>query len=317
MRILFFLVLITINAPLLYAQGVVVDITRAGVGAVPDGDCRIDLRVSDCQQLDGMQTITVAPGQQVALFLEWQNAGSADFREVRATDQNNDEVFPPVTSTLFPNETAFRNTFFEAPTMPGTYATLVTLTAIDFNDREDTDQYRFFIIVDESLPVELADFQAQLSEKGEVDLFWRTLEERDNDHFVVERSRHGSTFTEVGAVAGARESLTEQAYTFRDPFPLPGRSFYRLRQVDRDGTATLSQVVSVEVDRGLTLYPNPTEGQLSIAGFAGGRVDVYDSLGRRILGQNLAKDGTLDVTTMASGRYLLRTDAGSRWWIKR
>ena len=316
MRILLFLALIMISAPNLYAQ-VVIDITRAGVGPTPDAACRDDLAVPDCQHLDGMQAITVAPGAQVALFMEWRNAGSADFQEVQATDQDNNQVFPPVMQTLFPGETAFRNVFFNAPAASGTYATLVTLTAIDFSGAQDIDQYRFFITVDQSLPVELAGFQAQLTDKGQVDLSWQTLRETNNDHFVVERSKDGRTFSEVGVVAGPRESRTEQAYTFRDQRPLPGQNFYRLRQVDQDGTTTFSRVIPIEVNKGLTLYPNPTKDQLSLAGFTGGRVDIYDSRGRRLLGKNLPKDGALDVTELAPGRYLLRTDAGSRWWVKR
>jgi hypothetical protein len=57
-----------------------------------------------------------------------------------------------VVQTPFPGEMAFRNTFFNGSAASGTYTTLVTLTAIDFNDREDTDQFRFFITVDQTLP---------------------------------------------------------------------------------------------------------------------------------------------------------------------
>jgi hypothetical protein len=46
----------------------------------PDSDCRDDLAVPDYKLFDGKQTITVAPGAQIALFMEWHNNGSADFR---------------------------------------------------------------------------------------------------------------------------------------------------------------------------------------------------------------------------------------------
>lgn len=315
MRFILFVALIIISAPTLYAQ-TVIDITRSGVGATPDANCQDNLAAPDCQHLNGMQSISVAPGAQVALFIEWRNAGTADFQEVQATDQDNNQVFPTVMQTLFPGQTASRNVFFDAPVASGTYATLITLTATDFAGGQDIDQYRFFITVDQSLPVELTSFEAQLTNKGQVDLTWQTLQEMDNDHFSIERSKNGQTFTEVGAVAGARESRTEQTYTFRDHQPLPGLSFYRLRQVDRDGTSTLSQVLSVEATNEFTLYPNPAKDQLSLAGFAGGRVDIYDSLGRRMLGQNLTKDTALDVAQLTPGRYLLRTDTGSRWWVK-
>ena len=317
MRFLFFLALITISIPTSYAQGVVIDITREGVGTVPDGECRIELPIPDCRHFDGVQAITVGPGAQVALFMEWQNNGSVDFQEVRAIDQAGNPVFPPVTQPLLIGETAFHNTFFTAPVIPGNYATLVTLTAIDINDREDTDQYRFFITVDQALPVELADFQAQSNDKGQVDLSWRTLNEIDHDRFYIERSRDGLSFEEVGAVAGAEEGLTEQAYTFRDHTPFSGQNYYRLRQIDRDETATYSRVIIAVVEWRLSLYPNPAGEQLSLAGFAGGWVEIYDGLGRRMLGQTLLADGSLTVAQLPPGRYLLRTEGGSQWWVKR
>ncbi|MEM9930748.1 MAG: hypothetical protein AAF840_13060, partial [Bacteroidota bacterium] len=165
MRILFFFALFC-SASLLHAQGVVVDITRAGIGATPDAACDLALQEPDCRQFDGVQNITVAPNAQVALFLEWENQGTADIREVRVTDQDNNLFLPVITQTLLPGEDAFRNTFFRAPEDPGTYTTLLTLTAVDFNDRTDTDQFRFFITVDQSLPVALTEFHASPAAKG-------------------------------------------------------------------------------------------------------------------------------------------------------
>lgn len=317
MRFLLFLALILISVPTLNAQGVVVNITRAGIGATPDGPCSLALRVSDCQHFDGVQDITVAPGAQVALFLEWQNNGSADFREVRVTDQNNDLFMPVVTQTLFPTEIDFRNTFFTAPMVPGTYTTLLTLTAIDFNDREDTDQFRFFITVDQSLPAELADFQAHVTPKEQVDLAWRTVQEFDNDQFIIERSNNGHTFQEVGAVAGAGTSSTEQQYRYRDHTPFTGQNFYRLRQVDHDGTTTYSKVVEVNTHAIFKVYPNPADESLSLAGFAGGWVEIYDGFGRRMIGKSVAANGSLPVEQLVPGRYLLRTEHGQHWWVKR
>ena len=157
------------------------------------------------------------------------------------------------------------------------------LTSIDFNELKDTGQFRLIITVNQALPVKLVGFKVPLADKGLVDLFWRTLRKKDNDHFGVKRSKNGRTVTDVGAIAGARGSRAEQA--------------------------TFNRVIPIEVNNELTLYPNPAEAQLSLAGFAGGRVDIYDGLGRRLLGQNLPKDDAIDVAGLAPGRYLLQTDA--------
>ncbi len=315
MRTFSFLLLLFCALPLT-AQGVVVTITRAGIGATPDGACRSDVAAADCRAFDGNQNLTVAPGAEVGLFLEWRNDGSADIREVRATDQMGNIILPTLVRTLFPGETDFENIFFPAPAIPGSYTILLTLTATDFNDREDTDQFRYFLTVDQSLPVALTDFRAAPTDKGQVDLTWRTLQETNHDSFEVERSADGRTFHQVGAAAGAGESFTEQAYHFRDETPLAGRNFYRLRQVDLDGSSRYSYVVAATPVATFRVYPNPTREGLSLAGFAGGWVAVFDGLGRRLLVRQLAAGSPLSVSELAPGRYLLKTASGQQWWVK-
>ncbi|MBC6995466.1 T9SS type A sorting domain-containing protein [Neolewinella lacunae] len=316
MRTLNFLLFLLCGS-MLYAQGVVVNITSAGIGVPPDGDCRSDIAEPDCGNLDGVQDITVAPGAEVALFIQWRNDGSATITEVRATDQQGNPVFPPVSNTLLPGGSDLATVFFNAPVVPGNYTTLLTLTATDSNERDDTDQFRYFITVDQSLPVVFTDFTARATEKDGVVLQWFTQNEENNDRFEVERSLDGRSFVQLGAVAGAGESQTEQGYSFRDRFPLPGENFYRLRQVDVDGRSAYSSVVGVNLAAGLALFPNPAQDELQLPGFAGGAVEIFDALGRLILRQELAAGTPLAVQHLRPGRYLLRAGRESRWWIKR
>lgn len=316
MKSLLFLAVLTLGSLHTYAQGVVVNIIRAGIGTTPDGDCRSDLAIPDCTNLDGVQDITVAPGAEIALFIEWRNDGSATIEEVRATDQLGNVIFPPVIATLPPGSTGLETVFFNAPMVPGTYTTLLTLTASDINDREDTDQFRYFITVDASLPVELTDFTARVAGKEEVELRWLTRFEEDNARFEVERSVDGASFVTLGAVAGAGDAWEEQAYSFLDLSPLPGENFYRLRQVDVDGRSNYSAVVGVTLAGGLVPFPNPAGEELHLPGFAGGPVEVYDALGRRVIRRALAEGASLAVGGLPPGRYLLRAGAGVCWWVK-
>lgn len=316
MKSLLLIAVLTLGSLHTYAQGVVVNIIRAGIGTTPDGDCRSDLAIPDCTNLDGVQDITVAPGAEIALFIEWRNDGSATIEEVRATDQLGNVIFPPVIATLPPGSTGLETVFFNAPMVPGTYTTLLTLTASDINDREDTDQFRYFITVDQSLPVELTDFTARAAGKDEVALQWLTRNEENNARFEVERSVDGSRFVQLGAVAGAGESQTEQAYSFRDRSPLPGENFYRLRQVDVDGRSSYSNVIVVSIAGGLTVFPNPAQTELQLPGFAGGPVEVFDALGRLVLRRELPAGAPLAVDHLRPGRYLLRAGPEARWWIK-
>jgi len=90
------------------------------------------------------------------------------------------------------------------------------------------------------LPVELIHFEAKCNNSA-VYLAWSTGSELNAGHFVVERSRDGITYQAIGQVpaAGNTHSLTN--YTFVDDGPL-AVVYYRLRQVDLDGSETLGPV---------------------------------------------------------------------------
>jgi len=101
--------------------------------------------------------------------------------------------------------------------------------------------------------------------------------------------------------------------------PAAGENFYRLRQVDLDGTETLSEVRVVDVSAALSLsvYPNPTAAQLRIKGFAGGSVQVLDAQGRMVLERELSAHAALNVSALPAGAYLLRAGGDVVRWVKR
>ncbi|MCS6916308.1 MAG: hypothetical protein NZM08_01300 [Chitinophagales bacterium] len=115
------------------------------------------------------------------------------------------------------------------------------------------------------LPVELQHFDGRC-QQGVVELQWVTASERNNSHFEVERSADGSAFYTIGRVEGAGTSAEQNRYSFRDTAPLAGTSYYRLKQVDWDATATFSPVITARCNTGATasVFPNPSGGSFSL-----------------------------------------------------
>jgi hypothetical protein len=114
------------------------------------------------------------------------------------------------------------------------------------------------------LPIELIDFRARLQE-DEVWLEWQTVTELNNDYMAVERSGEGKEFKEIGRVTGSGTTTGPRSYRLVDAAPLTGINYYRLRQVDFDGTATYHRVVSVNVPaRQLTLQLFPTQARQQV-----------------------------------------------------
>ncbi|MGI4760058.1 MAG: T9SS type A sorting domain-containing protein [Janthinobacterium lividum] len=167
------------------------------------------------------------------------------------------------------------------------------------------------------LPVQLLSFTATRQGTA-VRTAWATASEKNSAYFVVQRSADGRTFADVEKVAAQGNSLRRTDYTSLDALPLAGLSYYRLRQVDLDGTVAYSPVVSVRFDGqaaapALVAYPNPSAGQrfqLLTTNLAatGGTVQLFDNVGRLVL-TKVATAGTVETTIepaqpLASGIYI-------------
>jgi hypothetical protein len=121
-----------------------------------------------------------------------------------------------------------------------------------------------------------------------VSLDWVTATETNNDHFTIERSADGISFSPLLTVAGAGNSSSTLYYHALDESPLSGISYYRLQQTDFNGSSTWSNIVAVEMatELSVNIFPNPSssgqEVQVNISGSGDGSVLVVvnDMLGR-------------------------------------
>lgn len=139
------------------------------------------------------------------------------------------------------------------------------------------------------LPVELTSFRAFVR-NDHVELKWTTATELNNYGFEVQKRKGDGIWEPIGFVQGAGTSSTPLHYSFGDETPLKSVTTYRLKQVDRDGTTTFSEEVTVQpltADiTGLQAYPNPllNEGHLSfeLSETQTVSIAVYDLSGRMV-----------------------------------
>lgn len=158
------------------------------------------------------------------------------------------------------------------------------------------------------LPVALLHFRAESKPEG-VHLAWATATELNNARFEVQRSLNGRAFTTVAILPGQGTSATAHAYTWLDAAAPSGTLYYRLRQVDTDGSSQLSGVVVVQGAATTTLFPNPVQDQLTLRAAAGLRYRVLSPLGQVLLsGQTAAGSTCLDVRQLKPGVYYLQLE---------
>ncbi|OJJ20148.1 hypothetical protein BKI52_16890 [marine bacterium AO1-C] len=112
------------------------------------------------------------------------------------------------------------------------------------------------------LPVELGAFTAQATTDQRVQLRWTTIQERNNDYFAIEHSMDGVNFTALGQVKGQGTTTTPQNYSYVHNTPQNGINYYRLKQVDFDGTSNYSPIQAVNIKKEqltkIAVFPNPT-----------------------------------------------------------
>ncbi|WP_420147954.1 T9SS type A sorting domain-containing protein [Spirosoma sp.] len=132
---------------------------------------------------------------------------------------------------------------------------------LGFDDGISKIQVDDFLIRDISgaLPVTLLSFTAR-SEGDRVQLAWATSMERDADRFIVERSRDLSEYVSVGEVIAKGTTDERQYYGLTDLNPQLGTNYYRLTQIDRDGSRHNFKPVSAIIRQDepiVSVYPNP------------------------------------------------------------
>lgn len=124
--------------------------------------------------------------------------------------------------------------------------------------------------LDQVLPIELLFFQAHRLDKNEVQLNWATESELNNQGFDVERMLDTETeFRVIDWVDGSGTTTNVVNYSLNDLNPHQGISYYRLKQIDFDGSYAYSPIRAVDGksnDNGGTIqiYPVPTKDQLTI-----------------------------------------------------
>ena len=164
------------------------------------------------------------------------------------------------------------------------------------------------------LPVSLTRFDAAAKCLG-VGLSWATASEKNSAYFDVQRSATGEGYETIGRVAAQGSSSSLRAYDFTDAHPLAGLAYYRLRQVDTDGTTAYSPVATArrrtEV---VAIYPNPTTDAVTLPASLGlVRYHILNGLGQTLASGQATGGDRLDLSTLPKGSFFLElTDAAGR-----
>ncbi len=117
-------------------------------------------------------------------------------------------------------------------------------------------------------PIELLDFAVRAIDDNQIQIDWATLNEHENQKFVLERSLNGTDFHAISTIDGKGDISNVTPYGHIDQRPSLGRNYYRIKKVYFNGyfeyTAIKSAVIKGDSQKEVFVYPNPTPDVLTI-----------------------------------------------------
>ncbi len=191
-----------------------------------------------------------------------------------------------------------------------------------FNAVTEVSQYS-------STPVELSSFTANTNENN-VNIQWATATELNNKGFEIERAKFNNTagtrneYKKIAFVRGSGNTTEKQSYSFVDKSLVPGKYFYRLKQIDFGGVADYSNEIEVEIKTPVEFnlsqnYPNPfnptTKINFTLSERSDVTINVYNVIGELVstVVKNTFDAGyqsvSFNAANLPSGVYVYRIEA--------
>lgn len=175
------------------------------------------------------------------------------------------------------------------------------------------------------LPVELINFTASINNRG-VLLQWSTAKIAEQETFVLERSTDAVNFKTIYELVVDENDIEHFSYQDNNPVEKT-TNYYRLRQVELNGRATVSQIINIELGdifTAFSLFPNPAVEQINIslpeATTADGQVQVLDMSGKVVDTYILQKGiltKSLSVNHLPYGQYIISIEVNDKVTIGR
>jgi hypothetical protein len=166
-----------------------------------------------------------------------------------------------------------------------------------------------------ALPVRFVAFEALKKSTG-LELTWTIHEEDKLKSYEIQRSSDGVVFQGIGTVAASNAG----AYSFTDPGPLAGKSYYRIKSLDIDTRYGYSTVISVNGGKAnvvFKVFPSIVQEQFTVqhdAATAATRIVVNTEDGRivqNIIPSRGSQQTLIDLSSARPGLYLVRFEEGN------
>jgi hypothetical protein len=168
----------------------------------------------------------------------------------------------------------------------------------------------FFVgTLNNALPVTLKYFSGYATNNAST-LEWISVSESNSSHFEIERSSNAINFQSIGKVLAAGDSQNDKSYNYHDNNLANGLYYYRLKQVDLDGTFEYSRIISTKVKATtiIKVYPNPVTDQLTLQSeIEINSVEIINAMGIKLhSARPNAHNYHFDMSKFPTGLYVIK-----------
>ena len=240
-----------------------------GDGTDEDGISTVTVMVSDGIPYNHVQDVIVLNNTGATAYL----AGWLDYNANGVFDAS-EGVVVTVPSSASPQTITLGWTGITvAPGTPNSFlrvrlysGTLATSNATGWLADGETEDYP---VLSQSMPlvIELLDFTATLTRDKDVLLNWRAYVDDEAKGFEIERSKDQNNWEKIGTVNLKASNFTTD-YSLLDQQPSQGRSYYRLKMIEKTGSSRYSKTRLIQIDQLLTklrIYPNPAKNDFTVS----------------------------------------------------
>lgn len=139
------------------------------------------------------------------------------------------------------------------------------------------------------------------------------INETNVANYVIEKSIDGRIFSSIATISSKGNGTNN--YTYTDAASLEISSYYRIKQIDKDGRFSYSSIIKLTNNQinSISIYPNPVKDIATISGAKVGSKAIIFDLSGKVLQQISVTQTTftIDISNYTSGIYLIKLDNGA------
>jgi hypothetical protein len=165
------------------------------------------------------------------------------------------------------------------------------------------------------LPVNWQNVACLREENNGTRINWATASETESDSFLVERATNAGEFRRIGAIPASGNSYTTRRYSLLDEQAPATTAFYRIKQTDKQGNGSYSEICQVNAAGNKTetvkIFPNPADNNIYVlvsdGAEQGGEIVISDIAGKEVMRKAVqSNQTTVSSEHLTAGLYTVQ-----------